>query len=205
MEFNQQDYYNLQICENYIYEGGNYSFIKNVLKALALVGIIMAIAMYGAMNDFSQDFLMITASFGPFIIIGYIVYEGQFKTMRKLTEYFRDENGVYFKVTFMSGASRTVSHYADGWINVDEFAQKQYSLLDDLKLAKSKEAAYYFVKRWKQGCVDWQLTKGGTARVVLLWDLKRVMRGITGDWYTYSVGNTRNLIKIRRIYKFILK
>lgn len=147
--------------------------------------------------------VVIVVSFVLLIII--VIKERQIDMMKRLTQYFRDENGEFYRVIFTQGASIMAVHhrYRRGirhrWItNVEQKAQKVDRNLEE---AQETMPAFYYVQRYKQGIKDWDPLNGGLAKVAYLKNFRLINEGSKKSTYTCEINGKKKTLKILNAYE----
>lgn len=142
------------------------------------------------------------------IIFAYIIKKMQFDTMKTLTQYFKDEDNIYYKIQFTKTASKP-NHVFKTQSNIPlvgelktlidsyELLKKRQEQLDEeYEEAQDKICGYYYVDRFKKGIIDWNIMTGGEAKVIKLGKLKK----IHGKRYTFDRDDKKIVKRIPTYY-----
>lgn len=196
-------------CKNYPYTGKKNmkSFVMGII-ALIFVVILTVFIVVAAFNGMKMEYIMFAGAGLTILLFAYIIKKFQFDAMKALTQYFRDETGMYYKIQFtkvcaqvikikreyslipLVGEVQTLINAYKGLKIKDGYLENAY---ED---AQSKILAYYYVKRFKQGYKDWDVMNGGPAKVIPLGSLKY----ISGNKYESILDGKRKVIKVKEVY-----
>lgn len=139
------------------------------------------------------------------VFIVYIVKVRQFDKMKELTQYFRDESGVFFKVVFTQGASITVESGRgtfSGTLRQMQAALEKTEVVErTVKETQETFPAFYYVQRYKSGIKDWNLMYGGLAKVKRLDDLALKKTGKHNCIFTCRIDGVPKKLKISNDYE----
>ena len=166
---------------------------------LAVSGVFIAII--------SKPELMPVVIISAFVLLLIIVIkERQINMMKRLTQYFRDENGEFYRVIFTQGASipATVSHrhLRHGRHSALSDVEQKARMVDrNLEEAQEAYPAFYYVQRYKQGISDWNAFSGGLAKVAHLENLTLVSRGTKKSIYSCEINGKKTTLKILNAYE----
>lgn len=206
--FTQEDIMNIQMCRSFTYaKTKSGRFRRGFFAAVIILTAIIIIISAAVLSDVNEMILFALFFGGMILFFVCIVRICQTNAMKELTQYFRDETGIYYKVVFTQGASITVG-YA---ISFDEsnssfdtafsrMAVKQNTVERNKQEAQTVSAAYYYVKRFRQGFEDWNWVNGGPAKIKKLQGLSLVRKGKFKSVYTYSEGGRKKTIRIPNSY-----
>lgn len=196
MSLTKEDLEILKDCKVYPYRGRESASAKEIkiFSVLLLLLIIIGAGLIFFDVLIGVVCIVITTT----IMFAYIIYEKQIVMMRELTQFFRDENGDMYKITFTYGASHSpISALMENDVSKESLVE------EDLEYARLKEAGYYYVKRFRQGYKDWNAYDGGPAKVLYLPGLTLIKRGRTKSRYTYIKNGRTKRISISNAYKIM--
>ncbi|MBE5805102.1 MAG: hypothetical protein E7316_11405 [Clostridiales bacterium] len=174
-------------------------WVKPLAYTLTAV-IAVAGVMLGVMNRPEWMGLCVVAVFA--VVLAIAISERQIGMMKKLTQYFKDENGEFYRVIFTQGASMVVvSHKARKSPSAARSAlgsaeQKAQMVDRNLEEAQEKYPAFYYVQRFKQGIRDWDPFRGGMAKVTHLEKLTLIARGEKNNRYSCQIDGKDTVLKI---------
>ena len=199
----------IDACKGYPYKGKKNmkAFVMSIIVLIILICITVYMVI-GAYNDLPFENMMFAGSGAILILFAYIYKKFQLDAMKILTQYFRDETGMYYKVQFTKVCAQVVKIHRE--YSLIPLVGEVKTLLNSFRAAKEKDGymeeayadaqskilAYYYVKRYKQGYKDWNAMNGGPAKVIPLGYLKH----ISGTKYQSMLnGKTKN-IKVKEVY-----
>lgn len=147
----------------------------------------------------------------PFVCVGsfvllliLVIKERQIDMMKKLTQYFKDENGEFYRVVFTQGASitnpNTVYRRDNAFGNYSVYEKKADVVERNLDEAQDVYPAFYYVERYKNGIKDWDAMNGGAAKVTHLKNLSLISLGENKSIYTYEQDGKIKKLKILNAY-----
>ena len=196
-------------CKSYSYKGKKN--MKTFAMGIVVLVVLTVMTLYiviGAMNYVPFTNLMFAGAGIVLILFAYIIKKFQFDAMKILTQYFRDEPGMYYKIQFTKVCAQIVRFQAEysliplvgevkTLINAFKALKEKDGYLDAAyEDAQSKLLAYYYVKRYKEGYKDWNAINGGPAKVMPLGYLKH----ISGTKYESMLNGTKRIIKVKEVY-----
>lgn len=198
----------IDCCKSYPYIGKrNDSPIFIWIVSVIILLFVIAYIIYEISSGKTVNFGFIVC-FSCAIIFGYIIKKMQFDAMKILTQYFRDENGMYYKIQFTKVSTQIVRFQrvyslmplvgeVKTLINAYEALKVKDGLLENAyEGAQSKILAYYYVKRFKQGYQDWDVYNGGAAKVIPLGKITHIEK----NKYESILNGERKVIKIPDVY-----
>lgn len=132
----------IDACQSYTYQGKKNKspvlvWIITCVILVCAVGAVVYISANG--GDFHAMMGIGVVAF--FIIVAYIIKKLQFDAMKILTQYFRDENGDYFKVQFTKVSTKVIR------------IQQEYSLIPLVGEVKTLINGYKALKE-KEGWLE---------------------------------------------------
>ncbi len=147
---------------------------------------------------------------GAFILLLIIaIKERQVDMMKKLTQYFKDENGEFYRIVFTQGASianpNTVYRRENERGNYAVYEKKMDVVERNLDEAQEIYPAFYYVSRFKKGIKDWDAMNGGAAKVTYLKNLAVISRGENKSTYTYEHNGKTKRLRILNDYCGLLE
>jgi len=155
--------------------------VVSILFMLVYVGLATFFMLSG-----NNAAVVLTIIIGFAIMTGYIVKKMQFDTMKVLTQYFKDENGQFFKVVFTKISTRRAIIHREYSLmplvgEVKTLINAYYAVMEKKQLLEQAEGeaknilmGYYYVNRFKNGISDWNAWRGGEAKVIPLGKLERI-------------------------------
>lgn len=175
------------------------------VKPLAYIFVFLIAAAGFGIAYSNKPELMPVLCIGAFaLLIAVVIKERQFGMMKKLTQYFEDENGEFYRVIFTQGASitATLSHHHHGARTYAYSGAEQKARIVDRNVEEAQEAyaAFYYVQRFKAGIKDWDPINGGLAKVAHLKNLTLVKKGANKSVYTCEIGGKKKTLKILNAY-----
>ena len=174
-------------------------WVKPLAYTLMVLAAVAGI-MLGAMNRPELMGLCVVAVFAVVLVIA--ISERQIGMMKKLTQYFKDEKGEFYRVIFTQGASMIVVSSKARRVPTSArsalgSAEKKAEMVDrNLEEAQMKYPAFYYVQRFKQGIKDWDPIHGGMAKVAHLENLTLIERGRKNDKYSCQINGKDTVLKI---------
>lgn len=167
---------------------------------IALVVVVMIFAMMNRPEIL--PFIMVPV-FVIFLV--FVIKTRQIDMMKKLTQYFRDENGVFYRVIFTQGASMTVYKSYDpgsGSMNYLNAAIRKAKVVEqNVQQAQEAWPAFYYVQRHKQGIRDWNSMSGGPAKVARLDNLRLVACGNKKSTFECDINGKHKKLRILNAYE----
>lgn len=196
-------------CKSYPYIGKKNKSVIFVwgVSILIILGMVFGI-IYITSTGKPFEYTMIVMCICCVFMFGYIMKKFQFDAMKILTQYFRDENGMYYKIQFTKVCAKRVRFHhcysliplvgeIKTLINAYHAAKVKDGLLEEAyEDAQSKILAYYYVKRYKQGYKDWDVINGGAANVIPLGKISHIEK----NKYESVLNGKRKVIKIPDVY-----
>lgn len=201
-------------CECYTYNGKKlaHPFAIGIFVLIYLVVFVLIyIVIFANLNVIKNVKLQsLSLYILPIMIIlfGYIIKKMQFDTMKMLTQYFKDENGIYYKIKFTKVSAKIlhvrryysliplvgeVKTFIDAY---KKLIEKEKILDEAFSEAQNKALGYYYVKRYKDGISDWNWIHGGEAKVIPLGNLIKKSNRI----YKFNDNGKIKTIKIPAYY-----
>ena len=188
IQFTNDDWDEINRSTVYSYAGKNVKRHTSVfIIAMILILLIVALFAYLTVTEkLDKGIIAIMYMILFLLVVAYIVKKLQFDAMKALTQYYVDSNKDCYKIQFTKVSTKMVR------IN------RQYSLIplvgevktfidamEKLKLkedymeeayqdAQNKALGYYYIKRFKQGILDWDWFHGGEAKVIYLGKIDNV-------------------------------
>ena len=177
------------------------------VKPLSYV-IAAAVAIFGFISAFSNmdPKLMPVICISAFAVLtAVIIKERQFGMMKRLTQYFQDENGEFYRVIFTQGASIMAAHSSHrhgSRSSSHSNVERKAKIVDqNVGEAQEKYAAFYYVQRFKAGIKDWDPMYGGLAKVAHLEKLTLIKRGAKKNVYSCEINGKKTTLKILNNYE----
>ena len=182
IQFSNDDWSEINRSTVYSYAGKSVKshtsvFVASMILILLFVGLFAYLAVTEKM-DKGVFAIMFMISF--LIVIAYIVKKLQFDAMKALTQYYVDSNNDCYKIKFTKVSTRVVrikKHYSliplVGEVKtfldaMNKLKVKEGYMEEAYQDAQNKALGYYYIKRFKQGIMDWDWFHGGEAKVVYL-------------------------------------
>lgn len=196
----------LEQCKSYCYRGKKVITHSQIFMGFLLVCLIEAILVGVVCLVFGVDTMMsvltITMIIITFLIIAIPIKVFQIDAMKALTQYFRDENGDFYKVQILgvcsdtsqvSNINRMRNDIQKTYAAYDAMKQKENDLGNSYQDAQSKVKAYHYMMRYKEGFKDWNAFDGGEAKVRYLGKLVEVSKN------KFTFLSDTNQKKVKRI------
>ena len=184
-----EDYTNIQYCRSYKYTKKPIPLLKTTGISIGIILVSMIVGFLAmAVLDKPLGFAMMFVIIGFVIMIIFLLSQRQGGVMLQLTQYFRDERGDYYLVQFLRGAS------------CPNTGLKQQYVQQDLIKAQDTASAYYYVKRYNLGYLDYDSMMGGEAKVLKLDNLTLQKHGSVKSKYTCQIKGKKKTLKIANCY-----
>ena len=188
IKFSNDDWNRINKSTVYYYSGKKVKSHTSVfITTMILILLIVALCAYfTVIKKMDNGVIAILYIVLFLLVVGYIVKKLQFDTMKALTQYYVDQNGDCYKIKFTKVSTKVVrvkQHYSlvplVGEVKTFLDAMEKLKFKEDYmeevyKEAQNKALGYYYVKRFKQGIIDWDWFHGGEAKVIYLGKIDNV-------------------------------
>lgn len=188
IKFSNDDWNEINRSTVYSYTGKNVKSHTSVfIISMIFILLIVALFAYLTVTDKMDNGIIAILFIVLFLlVVAYIVKKLQFDTMKALTQYYVDQNKDCYKIKFTKVSTKMVrveQRYSliplVGEVKTFLDAMEKLKVKEDYmeeayQEAQNKVLGYYYVKRFKQGIMDWDWFHGGEAKVIYLGKIDNV-------------------------------
>ncbi len=179
----------VDFCKKFSYSKDGIPLMTVCLSCLIVFVITMVAFTFCSIMEVDNVISGIIVAVGCIILLSTAIGTRQLGTMKRLIQYFRDGQGNYFSVQFLKGAS----------IGRGNMTKQNY-VAEDLQKAQDVNWGYYYVKRFKEGFVDYNNFSGGEAKVIHYKNLALKRKGLRKSTFTYEDNGRIRTVKISNLY-----
>ncbi len=168
-------------CRVYTYNGKKVKSHTHILIVSLLIIPIFLILGFLMFNEIIDRGIIALCLIGAFLLmVVYIVKNLQSDAMKALTQYFIDSEGYCYKIQFTKVSTKIVKvkrcYSAIPLVgevktlidSIEKLKIKEEYMSEAYNDAQNKALGFYYVRRFKQGIIDWNWFSGGEAKVICL-------------------------------------